>query len=162
MKKIFSLLSIAFIMLQSCSSDDKGNDDNTVIADNFKPPYTVKYEVQFPIDQISLLPWYDLEINYSHESNGQFHYLTESTEGRAYLTRAELIQSNGFWSHTFLVTVDTNPLPLQIKTDFDPISNTIVYFNIYINDVLVHNEAVNIGPNPYSVPFWRGMYYGVY
>lgn len=163
MKKLLYLLSISFLILQSCSSDDNGNDNNTVIADNFKPPYTVKYEMQFPIDKISQLPWYELEIDYSHESNGQFHYLTENGEGRAYLNRAELIQSNGFWSHTFLVTVDTNPLPLQIETDFDPISNAIVYYKMYVNGVLVYNEPVSIGPNPYfPTPFWHQRGYALY
>jgi hypothetical protein len=156
MKRIFSLISIAFILLQSCSSDDKGNDDNTVIADNFKPPYTVKYEVQFSTNQVRQTTF----IQYSHESNGRFHHWSEPTGGLDYLTNNEL---NTVWSRSFLVTVNTNPLGLEIKTNFNPTTNAIVYFKIYVNNILVKDTPVNVSTNNnLSVNYMHGIGYALY
>jgi hypothetical protein len=149
------------LILQSCSSDNTENKSEPVIVDEIKPPYTVKYEVIIPTNQLNT--WSNTEIDYSHELNGQFHYLTEPGEGRAYLTTSQLIQLNGVWSKTFLVTVNTNPLPLQIETNFNPTSNAVVNFKIYINNVLVENKPINISPNTTpSIPHWNGIIYNVY
>jgi hypothetical protein len=161
MKKLIRLFSITFLMLQSCSSDNNENNDVPLIVDEIRPPYTVKYEVLFPINQLNFFG--TTHISYSHELNGRYNYITEPGEGRVYFSRNQLIQLNGFWSHTFVATVNTNPLPLQIKTDFNPTSGAIVYFKIYINNVLVENKPINFSPNTTpSIPHWSGIYYNVY
>lgn len=157
MKKIIFLLTIGFLLLLSCSSDNNGNNNEPLVVDEIRPPYNIKYEVQFSSNQTITG---NTRIQYSHESNGIFCHWSAPTAGLDYLTDIEL---NTVWSHSFLVTLDTNPFTCGIKTNFNPISNTIVYFKIYVNNILVKDTPINVSPNNNpSVDFLNGISYAVY
>ena len=156
MKKLICLFSIIFLILQSCSSDNNNDNNEPLVVDEIRPPYNIKYEVQFSTNQTLGTTF----IQYSHESNGRFHHWSEPTGGLDYLTNNEL---NTVWSHSFLVTVNTNPLGLEIQTNFNPRSNAIVYFKIYINNILVKNTPINVSPNNnLSVNVMNGITYAVF
>ena len=157
MKKIIFLLTIGFLLLLSCSSDNNGNNNEPPVVDEIRPPYNIKYEVQFSSNQTNVQT---TRIQYSHESNGIFHHWSAPSAGVDYLTRNEL---NTVWSHSFLVTLDTNPWRCAIKTNFNPISNAIVYFKIYVNNILVKDTPINVSPNNnLSIDFLNGISYDVY
>jgi hypothetical protein len=159
-KKILSLLSVFIFILQSCSPNNNEVENNPVIADDFKPPYTVKYELQFPLDKME--PNGYTRTYYNCENNGQWWPLTTQGQCGGGQTNSTLFQSNGKWTRTVLVTVNNNPLQLAVKTDFNPTSDAIVYCKMYVNNVLVFSKPINVYPHPPYPPSYSSAHYSLY
>ena len=80
--------------------------------------------------------------------------------GSDLLSRSEL---NEVWTYECTVTSETNPLYIDIHSNFNPIKVAEANFKIYIDNVLVVNETRSVSPNPNSgVPRWIGASYWAY
>ena len=158
MKNISFSFIICFLLF-ACSKDNITTSTTPVVVlDNFKPPYTVRYEVSFSANQV--IPYSNTYIEYSYENNGVFHSFSEPGDGFVYLSNSEL---SGVWSRTFLVTVNINPLPLSIVTNFNPAHNAIVHFKIYVNNVLVKDMDASVSPNNNnSIDVLNGLHFNLF
>ena len=157
MKKLIYLLSITFLLLQSCSSenDNAPKEPEKVVVDNFKPPYTVRYEVKFS----SIAVNDDPEISYAYENNGR--WLIASAPGTLdFVNKTEL--ANG-WVKEFTVTVPNNPLRINCSVCYKPKANASYTTKMFVNGKLVKEKTWISSPvSASSICSFNDDYYDVF
>ncbi len=156
MKKIIYLISITFLILQSCSS---GNESNPVveIPDLIKPPYTVKYEIIFPQN----IPTYmgrTTTVHCSYENNNGIWLIATAPGTNFYINGNN--HNQGF-TKTFTVTTDTNPLSLDLCTTYNPIISSPITLKIYVNNIVV-KQSTEIRQPYTGYDSFSGISYSVY
>lgn len=144
MKKLIYLLSVTFLILQSCSSEDKST-PVVVIPDLIKPPYTVRYEVKFSSTAVNDTP----EISYAYEYPVGTWRIASAPGTTAYVSKSEL--TNG-WVKEFTVTVDDNPLRIQCSVCYKPTANASYTTKMFVNNKLVKEKTWNRIPESASSP----------
>ena len=157
----FFLFALALCFLSfGCSDDNTTSAPQAILEeDNYKPPYTVRYEARFSTNQLYYSNG-NTKMYYSYEVDGEWRYYTTYQQGLDYLSTSEL---NGGWSRTFLVTVGNNPNRLEFYTNFNPAINAIAYFKIYVNNVLVKESAENVSPDTDPLAEYRhGIMFDLY
>jgi hypothetical protein len=150
MKKIIFLIAITFLILQSCSS---GEDNiQPQVKNDIKPPYTVSYEVSFSSGL------------QDKRNNTALQFASEISPGKFYFgNRTTISDLSKTWIHRFTVTVESNPLYLDIFTDIEPVKAGHVNFKIYVNDILVENVTTIVNPRTdISSSLFFGASYWVY
>lgn len=122
MKKIIYLLSITFLILQSCSSDDsQANSDNEpVVEDNVKPPFTIKYELLFSKTCLNAAHVY----YNSDERNNGLHETGFTSAG------------DKSWTKTITAKLLKNPYFADLATDAYFSEEAEVTYNVYVNNSL--------------------------
>jgi len=154
MKKIFYLLSITFLVLQSCSSEDKPA-PVVVIPDLIKPPYTVRYEVKFSSNDVIGQP----AISYAFEDPEGSWRIASAPGTLHYIQNSEL---NNGWVEQFTVTVDDNPLRIEASVFYNPRANASYTTKMFVNNNLVQAKTWNRIPEPGPYPTFYQDSYDVY
>lgn len=150
MKKIISLIAITILVLQSCSSGEENIKPQ--VKDDIKPPYKVKYEVIFSSGLKDKRGSTAIEFG-TEISPGEFVF------GR----RVTVFDLSKTWTHSFTVTVASNPLYLEVVTNVEPTNAGNVNFKIYVNDILVENVTKDVNPRTdISSSLFFGTSYWVY
>jgi hypothetical protein len=156
MKKSF-ILGLTFLVLQACSSSDnnesKGPEE--VVVDNIKPPYTVRYEVNFSSSEVN----YNPQISNAYEYPKGTWRIASAPGTTAYVSKNELINS---WTKEFTVTVDNNPLRIQCSVYYNPVKDATVITKMYFNNKLVKETKGSRKPSTSSIPTYYDDYYDVY
>ena len=131
MKKVSLLIGILFIVLQSCSSDD----EKSVVNENIKQPFDVKYEVIFS-EGLKEKRNYTV-IEYGSESSSENYFLHN---------RVKIGDLSKTWTHSFTSRVAKMPMFLVVNTNIEPVSEGNVRFKIYVNNKLVEDKTTIVSP----------------
>lgn len=122
MKKIFYLLSISFLLLQSCSPEDKSMPPAVVVKDDIKPPFTIKYEILFskPTFEQAMVEY--------------------TTDNNLYVPYVDYIPSKTTsWTKTIVTNLAINPYHADLSSFSKFSEDATVTFNIYVNKTLYHH-----------------------
>jgi hypothetical protein len=154
MKKILFLISITFLILQSCSSgdDNTSKESEKVVEDNIKPPYTVRYEVKFSSSAVNADP----QILYAHESPIGTWRIASAPGTLAYA------KATSSWVKEFTVTVNDNPLRIECSVCYKPTANASYTTKMFINGKLVKEKTWNISPSASTPCSFNNDFYDVY
>lgn len=146
-------LLVFSLFLVNCSSDNTTQE--TVVPDNIRPPYIVKYEIIFPQNAWSSRT---TTVSCTYEnSNG--NWLPIGAQGTLFY-----IQNNNLnqgFTKTFTVTNDINPLDLDLSTNYNPAVASSLTFKIYVNNVLVKQATATFIPYT-GIDSFSGLQYWVY
>lgn len=158
MKKLIYLLSITFLLLQSCSSEDDNapKEPEKVVVDNIKPPYTVRYEVKFSSIAVNDNP----EISYAFEYPKGTWRIASAPGTLDFVNKTEL--ANG-WVKEFTVTVPDNPLRINCSVCYKPKANASYTTKMFVNGKLVKEKTWISSPvSASSICSFNDDYYDVF
>lgn len=158
MKKLIYLLSITFLLLQSCSSEDDNapKEPEKVVVDNIKPPYTVRYEVKFSSIAVNDNP----EISYAFEYPKGTWRIASAPGTLDFVNKTEL--ANG-WVKEFTVTVPDNPLRIDCSVCYKPKANASYTTKMFVNGKLVKEKTWISSPvSASSICSFNDDYYDVF
>lgn len=138
MKKIFLLLSITSLLLQSCSSSSSDNSN----TNNITSPFTVKYEL--------------ITTSNANSSYGYPMVTYVNSTGQQQTESVPNLTPSNPWIKTVTVTTNTRPLQLNLLLSTQPadvyrlwLSNAgSITQNIYVNNVLVASSTNQSSSEP--------------
>lgn len=147
MKKL--LLSFFLLFLINCSSDNTQSEPTE--ADDFIPPYVVKYEIVFP----NVATDRNTTVICSYEENAIWRI--NGAPGTSFY----LGNSPQYFTKTFTVTTNRNPLELNLITNFDPTTTSNITLRLFVNNILI--KEINQVRQPYTgVNTFSGLDYFLY
>lgn len=133
MKNFLSLLSVVFIFTGCSKPENKVVTPNPPMADNFIPPFTIKYELVFskPIKYLN---------------NNTIFYTTDDYQyPSGYQEQISTRYNNQVWTYTFTTHLPINPYEVYILLpDATMEQDGTVTFNLYVNSGLYYTSNMQI------------------